>query len=70
MTDMKPSYEVMCHYCNNLGHVRRDCKKFQNRNRRFLYVHESLRGVSTPSTMLAKSGKLNTSYFLFLKMGH
>ena len=60
MTNKKPSSGVVCHYCHNLGHVRRDCRKLQNRNRRFSYVHESLKGVSTPSTMLAGSSKPNT----------
>ena len=50
----------MCHYCHNLGHVCRDYKKLLNRNRRFLYVHESLKDVSTPSTMFVGSGKPNT----------
>ena len=50
----------MCHYCNNPGHVRRDCKKLQNRKRRFQCVYESLKGVSTPNTMLTVLGKPNT----------
>ena len=70
MTDKKPSGRVMCHYCHNLGHVHWDCRKLQNINQRFLYVHKSLKGVSTPSTMLVGSGKLDTSYFLFHQMGH
>ena len=53
MTDKKPSDGVVCHYCYNQRHVRWDCRKLLNRNRRFPYVHESLKGVSTPSTMLA-----------------
>ena len=36
------------------------CKKLQNRNRRFQFAHESLKGASTPSTMLAGPGKPNT----------
>ena len=60
MTDKKPSSGVVCHYCHNLGHVRRDYRKLQNRNRRFPYVHESLKGVSTHNTMLVESGKPNT----------
>ena len=59
MTDKKPSSGVVCHYCHNPRHVHQDCKKLQNINRRFPYVHESLKGASTPSTMLAKSGKPN-----------
>ena len=60
MTDKKPLGGVVCHYYHNPGHVRRDCKKLQNRNRRFPYVYESLKGVSTPSTMLVGSGKPKT----------
>ena len=60
----------MCHYCHNLGHVHENCRKLYNINRRFQSALESLKGVSTPSTMLAGSSKPNTSYFLFLKMGH
>ena len=52
------------------GHVCRDCRKLQNRDRRFQYAHESLKSASTPSTMLAGLGNPNTSYFLFLQMGH
>ena len=50
----------MCHYCHNSGHVRRDCRKLQSGNRRFQCSHESLKDGSTPSTMLARSGKPNT----------
>ena len=50
----------MCHYSHNPRHVNRDYRKLQKRNRRFPYVHESLKGVSTPSTMLVGSGKPNT----------
>ena len=66
MTDKKPSGGVVCHYCHNPGHVRRDCRKLKNSNRRFQCAHEPLKGVSTLSTMLAGSGKPNTcliSYF-------
>ena len=70
MIDNKPSGGVVCHYFYNLGHVRRDCRKLQNRDRRFQYAHESLKSASTPSTMLVGSGNPNTSYFLFLQMGH
>ena len=53
MTDKKPSGGVVCYYCHNPGYIHRDCRKLQNINKRFLYVHELLKGVSTPSTMLA-----------------
>ena len=42
-----------------VGH---DCRQLQNRNIRFPYAHESLKGVSTPS-MLVWSGKPNTCLF-------
>ena len=60
MIDKKPLGGVVCYYCHNPGHVCRDCRKLQNRNRRFPYVHESLKGVSTPSTMLAELGRPKT----------
>ena len=50
----------MCHYCHILGHVLRDRRKLQNKNRRFHCAHESLKDVSTPSIVLAGSGKPNT----------
>ena len=50
----------MCHYFHNLGHVPRDRRKLHNRNRRFQCAHESLKGVSTPITMLVGLGKPNT----------
>ena len=50
----------MCHYCHNPRHVRQDCKKLQNINRRFQYAHESLKSNSIPSTKLVRSGKPNT----------
>ena len=59
MTDKKSSGGVVCHYCHNPGHVLWDCRKLHNRNRRFPYLHESLKGVSTPSTMLVRSSKPN-----------
>ena len=57
MTAKKPSRGVACHYCHISGHVRQDCRKLQNINRRFQCAHESLKDVSTPSTMLVESGK-------------
>ena len=51
----------MCRYCHNPRHVRRwDCRKLQNRDRRFQYAHESLKSASTPRTMLAGSVNPNT----------
>ena len=60
MTKKKPSCGVVCHYFHNPGHVRCDCRKLQNRNRRFQYAYESLKGASTPNTMFAKPSKPNT----------
>ena len=54
-----PSGGFVCHYCHNPGHLRRDCRKFQNKNRRFHCAHESLKSASTASTMFARSGKPN-----------
>ena len=49
----------MCHYFHNLGHVRRNCRKLQNKNRRFQSVHyqKSLKSVSTSITTLVELGK-------------
>ena len=60
MTNKRPLGGVLCHYYYNLGNARRDCRKLQNRNRRFQCAHESLKGVSTPITMLVGLGKPNT----------
>ena len=60
MTDKKPSGGVVCQYCHNSGHVCRDCRKLQNRDRRFQCAHESLKDVSTPNTMFVGLGKPNT----------
>ena len=60
MTDKKPPGGVVCHYCHNPGHVRRDYRKLQNKNRRFQCAHEPLKDVYTPSTMLVGSSKPNT----------
>ena len=60
MTDKKPSSGVVYHYCHNPRHVSRDCRKLQNRDRRFQYAHESLKSASTPSTMLVGSSNPNT----------
>ena len=65
MNDKKPLGGVVCHYCHNPRHVRRDCRKLDKKNQRSLIVHESLNG-SSASTMLVRSSKPNTSYFLFL----
>ena len=72
MTNTKPPGGVVCHYCHNPGHVRYNCRKLQNKNRRFQSVHyqKSLQSASTSITTLVESGKTNTFYFLFLHMGH
>ena len=55
MTNKKPSRGVVCHYCHNPGHVRRNCRKLQNKNQRFQSVHyqKSLKFASTSITTLA-----------------
>ena len=60
MINKKPLGGVVCHYCHNSGHVHRDCRKLQNRDRMFQYANESLKSASTPSIMLASSGKPNS----------
>ena len=64
MTNKKPPRGVVCHYCHNLGHVRWNCKKLQNKNRIFHFVsyQKSLKSVSTPISTLAKPGKTNTCF--------
>ena len=54
----------MCHYCKNPGHVSRNCRKLQNKNRRFQFVHyqKSLKSASTSITTLVESGKTNTCF--------
>ena len=55
MTNTKPSRGVACHYCHNLGHVRHNCRKLQNKNRKFRSVHyqKSFKPASTSITTLA-----------------
>ena len=55
----------MCYYCHNPRHVRRNCRRLQNKNRRFHSVHYqiSLKFASTSITTLIESSKTNT--FLF-----
>ena len=52
----------MCHYCHNTRHVCGNCRKLQNKNIRFQYVHyqESLKSASTSVTTLAELGTTNT----------
>ena len=54
----------MCHYCQNPGHVSQNCRKFQNKNRRFQFVHyqKSLKSASTSITTLVKSSKTYTCF--------
>ena len=54
----------MCHYCHNPGHVRWNCRKLQNKNKRFQFVpyQKSLKSTSTPISTLAESGKTNTCF--------
>ena len=48
MTNMKSSREVVCHYCHKPGHVRQNCKKVQNKNRKFQSIQhqKSLKSTS------------------------
>ena len=65
MINMKPSRGVVCHYCHNPGHVLQNCRKLQNKNRRFQSVHhqQSLQSVSPSINTLIESGK-TTTYFI------
>ena len=64
MTNKKPSEGVVCHYCHNSVHVRRNCRKLQNKNRRFQFVHyqKPLKSASTSITTLAESSKTNACF--------
>ena len=72
MTNKTPLGSVVCCYCHNPRHVRRNCMKLQNKNRRFHYVHypKSLKSASTSITTLVESGQTNTFFFLFLHLDH
>ena len=54
----------MCHYWHNPGHVQQHCRKLQNKNRRFQFVHhqKSLQSASTSINTLVESGKTNTCF--------
>ena len=43
LTNTKPSRGVVCHYCYNLGHVRQNCRKLQNKNQGFHVFVQTLR---------------------------
>ena len=62
MTNTKPSRGVVCHYCHNPGHVLQNCRKLQDKNRRFQSVHhqKSLQSASTSISTLVESDKTNT----------
>ena len=64
MTNTKPLRGVVCHYCHNLGHVLQNCRKLQNKNRRFQSVHhqKSLQSAFTSISTLVESGKTNTCF--------
>ena len=64
MTDTKPLEGVVCHYCHNPRHVRQNCGKLQNKNRRFQSVRyqKSLKSASTSIITLAESGKIYTCF--------
>ena len=54
----------MCLHCHNLGHVCQNCRKLQNKNRRFksIYYQKSLKSASTSITTLVESGKTKTCF--------
>ena len=62
MTNKKPSRGALCYYCHNPGHVRQNCRKLQNKNQIFQFVHyqKSLKSTSTFISTLVESGKTNT----------
>ena len=64
MTSTKSSERVVCHYYHNPGHVCHNCKKLQNKNRRFqsVYHQKSLQFASTSINTLVESGKTNTCF--------
>ena len=55
----------MCHYCHNQGHIHRNCRKLQNKNRRFQSVHyqKSLKSASTSIAALVESSKPKHVFF-------
>ena len=64
MTNKKLSCEVVCHYFYNPRYIHQNCRKLQNKNRRFQYVNcqKSLKSTSTPITTLSKSDKTSTCF--------
>ena len=54
----------MCHYCQNLGHLHWNCRKLQNKNRRFQSgnYQKSLYYASTSIITLVESGKTHTCF--------
>ena len=64
MTNTKPSRGVVCHYCHNPGHVLQNCRKLQNKNRRFQFVHhqKSLQSTYNSISTLVESGKTITCF--------
>ena len=64
MTKKKPLGRILCHYCHNPGHVCRNYRKLQNKNRRFQSstYQKSLKSASTPISTLAESCKTNTCF--------
>ena len=64
MTNKKPSRGVLCYYCHIPGHVRWNCRKLQNKNRRFQSIpyQKSLKSTSAPISTLAESVTTNTCF--------
>ena len=64
MTNKTPSGGLVCRYCHNPRHVSWNCRKLQNKNRKFQSVRylKSLKSVSTSTTTLVESSKANTCF--------
>ena len=64
MTNKKPSGRVGRHDCHKLGHVRWNCRKLQNKNRKIQSSNykKSLHDASTSITTLVESDKTNTCF--------
>ena len=64
MTNTKPLRGVVCHYCHNPRHVLQNCRKLQNKNKifQFVHYHKLLKAASTSISTLIESGKTNTCF--------
>ena len=64
MTNNKRSGGVVCHYYHNPGHVCRNYRKLQNKNRSFQSIHyqKLLKSASSSITTLVESSKTNICF--------